>query len=135
MPSVRQRLFPWTCIKPSARFTMRSNRAEDYMPVHEHWLDVQITLCTLRPGLVPSPKYSPPVRSQRLDNVEVNFWFQRLFLFYEIIVECWPRPEIHVHVHSKNPDVQRLSIRSGLRWVTKICKLCQEKIRQKCSVL
>ena len=33
----------------------------------------------------------------------------------QILVECSPRPEVNVDAHSQNLDVQRLSIRSGLR--------------------
>ena len=45
----------------------------------------------------------------------------------QILVECSPRPEVNVDVYSQNLDVQRLSIRSGLRGDPKYSSCVESK--------
>ena len=45
----------------------------------------------------------------------------------QILVECSPRPEVNVDVHSQNLDVQRLSLRSGLRGDPKYSSCAETK--------
>ena len=53
----------------------------------------------------------------------------------QILVECSPRPEVNVDVHSQNLDVQRLSARSGLRRDPKYSSCVGTKTHKKCRAL
>ena len=79
------------------------------------------------------------MRGRRLDRLEFNFWILDRFFSLrkgqQIIAECSLRAELNVDVRSKNVDVQRLSIRWGLRYDPKYSSYVKTKTRQKCRVL
>ena len=126
---------PCTRREPCARFALGSNRVEAALHVQASLLDVQRILCTIRPALVPPPQkmLAPCKRSacelfrdQLLDPMS----FFCLRKGQQILVECSPRPEVNVDVHSQNLDVQRLSIRSGLRGDPKYSGFVETKTRK-----
>ena len=110
---------PCTRREPCARFALGSNRAEAALHVQASLLDVQSILCTIRHALVPPQKMLAPCKRSACELYRDHLLDPRSFFCLrkgqQILVECSPRPEVNVDVHSQNLDVQRLSIRSGLR--------------------
>ena len=129
----KSRQVDWTYRVLSARLSVLPARAESLVHGLPLGVTVQRLPCTsrqvcwtyrvyfARSGMLwcPPRKCSPLVRGRRVSCIEIICWIQGRFFCLrkgqQILVECSPRPEVNVDVHSQNLDVQRLSIRSGLR--------------------
>ena len=122
----------WTYRVLSARLSALPARAESLAHGLPFGVTVQRLPCTsrrvcwtysvysARSGLLWSPqKMLAPCKRSACELYRDHLLDPRSFFCLrkgqQILVECSPRPEVNVDVHSQNLDVQRLSIRSGLR--------------------